>query len=237
MILLNRRLFNFKQAFVYSTEQTTLFWLSRVYGAVKRFDIEKKILKTSADFFYRYGFVKASIRDIVKAVGINSSTVYLYFKSKDEILFRNIMDVGADLLEELESVIERHNNNPVECLREMISTQVFFSKERHKEMKIYLEELYQLRPHLRKKALEQHRRIYDLYYGKICELEERNVLYQADKTVITFILFSLMNWINKWFNPGGRLSIEEVTGTTVDIFFRGILKNGAVRRGAIREYP
>jgi AcrR family transcriptional regulator len=43
----------------------------------KKFDVEEKILEKSIDLFYKHGFVKASIRDIVKEVGITNSTVYL----------------------------------------------------------------------------------------------------------------------------------------------------------------
>ena len=41
----------------------------------KKFDVEEKILEKSLDLFYKHGFVKASIRDIVKAVGITNSEV------------------------------------------------------------------------------------------------------------------------------------------------------------------
>jgi AcrR family transcriptional regulator len=191
--------------------------------AVKKFNVEEKILKKSVDLFFKHGFVKASIRDIVRAVDISNSTVYIYFKNKDEILYKIIVDVGSDLLKELQDVIEQ-NNDPVGCLREMIFKQICFSLDKYKKMKIYLEEQYQLPPYLRKRALKQHRQIYDLYFGKISELEEKDLLYSADKTVITFGIFAMMNWIYRWFNPNGRLSIEEVARETTDMFFRGNLK-------------
>jgi len=190
----------------------------------KRFNIEQKIFEKSIDLFYKYGFVKASVRDIVKAVGINNSTLYLYFKNKDDILYKIIIGVGADLLEELHIVMER-NRDPVECLRAMIFKQIHFSLEGYKKMKLYLEEQYQLRSHHRKKTLKQHRQIYDLYYRKICELEEKRILYPADKTVITFGLFSEMNWVYRWFRPDGPLSIQEIAENITDLFFRSILKN------------
>ena len=73
----------------------------------KKFDVEEKILEKSIDLFYKHGFVKASIRDIVKEVGITNSTVYLYFKNKDEILFNIIFNIGVELLRELQTVIEK----------------------------------------------------------------------------------------------------------------------------------
>lgn len=194
---------------------------------MKKFNVEEKILKKAIDLFYKHGFVKASIRDIVRAVDISNSTVYIYFKNKDEILYKIIVGVGADLLQELQTVIGFYSD-PVSCLREMIFRQTCFSIREYKKMKIYLEEQYQLSPNLRKKALMQQREIYDLYYGKISELEEKGLLYPADKTVITFGIFAMMNWVYRWFNPNGKLSIEEVAQDTVDIFLRGNLRKGAL---------
>jgi len=192
----------------------------------KKFDVAEKILEKSIDLFYRHGFVKASIRDIVKEVGITNSTVYLYFKHKDEILFNVIFNIGSELLRELRTVIEKQSD-PVECLRAMIFRQVCFSTETDnwKKVKIFLEEQYQLPHYLRKKALEQHRQIYDLYYSKICEIERMGSLdKKVDKTAITFGIFAMMNWVYRWFNPKGRLSVEKVAENVIDIFLNGILK-------------
>jgi AcrR family transcriptional regulator len=192
----------------------------------KKFDVEEKILEKSIDLFYRHGFVKASIRDIVKEVGITNSTVYLYFKNKDEILFNIIFNIGVELLRELQTVIEKQND-PVECLRAMIFRQVCFSTETNnwKRVKIFLEEQYQLPHHLGKKALEQHRQIFDLYYSKICEIERNGLLNEkVNKTVIIFGIFAMMNWVYRWFRPNGKLTIEQVAENVIDLFVDGILK-------------
>ena len=108
---------------------------------MKKSNTKKKIIKKATELFYEYGFVKASIRDIVRAVGVTNSTVYIHFKNKDEILFSIIEDIGSTLMKELQAVIES-NNDPVQCLREMIFRQVCLIKEKRKEIKIYLEEQY-----------------------------------------------------------------------------------------------
>lgn len=204
----------------------------------KKFDVKKKILEKSTDLFYKYGFVKASIRDIVKAVDISNSTIYLYFKNKDEILFDIILDISSALIKELQAVIEKHKD-PIECLREMIFRQICFSAEANnwQREKIYFEEQYQLPPPLKKKAHEQHRQIYDLYYEKICEIAEDGWLNKnADKTVTTFSVFALMNWVYRWFDPKGRLSIEKVAENAIEVFFRGILK-GSEERNSFTKSP
>lgn len=191
----------------------------------RKVDSKTLILEKATDLFYRHGFVKASIRDIVRAVGVTNSTIYIHFKNKDEILFHIIEDMGSMLLRELHQAMAKHND-PVECLREMIFRQVCLIKEKRKEIKIYMEEQYQLPMALRKKALKQHRKIYDIYYKKILEIKEKGLVQEINTTVMTFGLFAMMNWAYRWFKESGELSIEKVAGQIIDIFFLGILNSG-----------
>ena len=188
-----------------------------------------EIVEKATDLFYEYGFVKASIRDIVKAVGITNSTVYIHFENKDEILYYIIEDIGSVVLKEIRSGIEAHDD-PVECLREMAFRQVCLIKEKRKEIKIYMEEQYQLPTVLRKRALKQHRQIYDLYYNMICQIKEKGFIRDVDETVMTFAIFAMMNWSYRWFKNKGRLSIEEVAEDTIRIFFGGIFREGVLEK-------
>ena len=188
-----------------------------------------EIVEKATDLFYEHGFVKASIRDIVKAVGITNSTVYIHFENKDEILYFIIEDIGSVVLKEIRSGIEAHDD-PVECLREMVFRQVCLIKEQRKEIKIYMEEQYQLPTVLRKRALKQHRQIYDLYYNMICQIKEKGLIRDVDETVMTFAIFAMMNWSYRWFKNKGRLSIEEVAEDTIRIFFGGIFREGVLEK-------
>ena len=188
-----------------------------------------KIIEKATDLFYRHGFVKASIRDIVKAVGVTNSTVYNHFENKDEILYYIIEDIGSALLKELQSGIDAHDD-PVDCLREMVFRQVCLIKEKRKEIKVYMEEQYQLPTDLRNRALKQHRQIYDLYYRMICRIKERGLIRDIDETVMTFAIFAMKNWSYRWFEDKGRLSIEKVAEDIIQIFFGGIFKEGVLEK-------
>ena len=194
---------------------------------MKRSNTKERILKKATDLFYDHGFVKASIRDIVRAVGVTNSTVYIHFRNKDEILYSIIEDIGSTLMEELQRVADKHAD-PIVCLQEMIFRQVCLIKEKRKEIKIYIEEQYQLPTPLRKKALAQQRQIFDIYHNKIGELREKGFTNDLDQTVVTFCIFATMNWAYRWFRDRRRLSIEEVAEHMINLLFSGILKNGVV---------
>lgn len=189
-----------------------------------------EIIEKATELFYKEGFVKASIRDIVKAVGITNSTVYIHFQNKDEILYIIIEDIGSTLLKELNRVIEAHPDDPVERLREMIYRQVCLTKDKRREIKIYMEEQYQLPIHLRNRALKQHRQIYDAYFNTICKIKEKGLMRDIDETVTTFGILGMMNWSYRWFRKEGTLSIEQIAEDIIRVFFGGIFKEGVIEK-------
>ena len=194
---------------------------------------EERIKKVAIELFAKYGFVRASIRDIVKEVGVTSATFYIHFKTKHDLLYQIIEGIGTTLIEEMERVVQ-NQPDPVKCLKEMIVTHVCLVKKRWKEVKIYMEELYQLTPKLEKRALQQHRRIYDIYKQKILEVEEvAGWVSPLNESVATFAIFSMMNWTYQWFKNNGSLSIEEIANQIVRIYFNGIACQQGVNKEVI----
>ena len=59
----------------------------------------EKIKQAALDLFRRYSYVKTSVADIAAGAGIGKGTVYLSFKTKEEILF-SILDEDMHALRE-----------------------------------------------------------------------------------------------------------------------------------------
>lgn len=56
-----------------------------------------EIFEASLKLFIEHGFPETSMREVAAAVGIGKSTLYDYFRTKDEILIWGIEDIAADL--------------------------------------------------------------------------------------------------------------------------------------------
>ena len=59
-----------------------------------REDMKERILKASSLYFAKNGFGDTKISDLAKNIGIGQGTIYLYFKSKEE-LFEEISKPGS----------------------------------------------------------------------------------------------------------------------------------------------
>ncbi|MDX2047780.1 MAG: TetR/AcrR family transcriptional regulator [Chitinophagaceae bacterium] len=66
----------------------------------QKLEIRKMILDASMKLFMEEGFEKVSIRKIADLIEYSPTTVYLYFKDKNEILF-NLHDIGFQKLQEV----------------------------------------------------------------------------------------------------------------------------------------
>src|SRR6478752_7103533 len=51
-----------------------------------RVDKRERILAAAERIFARHGFFAAKVADVAKEAGVADGTIYLYFKSKDELL-------------------------------------------------------------------------------------------------------------------------------------------------------
>jgi TetR/AcrR family fatty acid metabolism transcriptional regulator len=91
---------------------------SRAQSAVKTAVADKReaILRAGVRVFAAKGFFNSKVADIAREAGIADGTVYLYFKSKDEILHSIFDRAMADFIEEGRRELESLED-PVEKLR------------------------------------------------------------------------------------------------------------------------
>src|SRR5882757_5859147 len=90
-------------------------------------EIRKSILDASMKLFVEEGFSNVSIRRIAEIIEYSPTTIYLYFKDKDEIFF-NLHEIGFQKMQEMNKdldVIE----NPMERLRKMGENYIRFGME------------------------------------------------------------------------------------------------------------
>lgn len=89
----------------------------------KKDENRELILKTAQEIFSKHGYKKTTLDDIAHAVRKGKSSLYYYFKSKEDLFQAVILKEAETLRRALEQVVIR-NIGPIEKLREYILTKL-----------------------------------------------------------------------------------------------------------------
>lgn len=76
-------------------------------NAIKDDIIQLQILQAAQQLFQKHGFQKVSMDDVAKAIGKGRSSLYYYFKSKDEIFAAVIDTEIKDIFNEIARAMEK----------------------------------------------------------------------------------------------------------------------------------
>lgn len=91
-----------------------------VHSVAEREDKRGRILTAAERIFARHGFFAAKVSDVAKEAGVADGTIYLYFKSKDELLISLFERRMQQLNESLKAAIA--GKPPADQLRAFIRT-------------------------------------------------------------------------------------------------------------------
>jgi AcrR family transcriptional regulator len=76
-------------------------------GTIKEDIIQEQILQAAKRLFHRHGLHKVTMDDVAKAIGKGRSSLYYYYKSKDEI-FDAVMDIEInEMLTAITQAVEK----------------------------------------------------------------------------------------------------------------------------------
>src|SRR4030095_5014614 len=90
-----------------------------------REDMRDLILDAADRLLARYGYRKMTIDDLAREVGIGKGTVYLHFKSKEDVALSRIDRVIERLKTELKKLAQ-NDHEPVARLKSMLMLRVMY---------------------------------------------------------------------------------------------------------------
>lgn len=91
--------------------------------------VQQKIVKIASIVFGKFGFRKATIDDIAHAAGMGKSSIYYYFKSKEDIFEAVVLKEADELSLQLVKNVINTNDNPKEKIRNYVLIRMRYLKE------------------------------------------------------------------------------------------------------------
>ena len=194
------------------------------------------ILRASARIFAEKSYHSTSMRDISRATGVSLAGLYHYCKSKEELLFLIQDHCFGRVLERLEERLQGESD-PMAKLRIFIDNHLSFFAANMAEMKVLSHEAESLAGDLHEHVSSRKRQYTRTARKILSEVQQaaagsgratrRNGNHKKSKpvdlTVATYALFGMMNWIYNWYDPRGKLSVNQLVDNIARLFLAGFL--------------
>ncbi|MGH7837229.1 MAG: TetR/AcrR family transcriptional regulator [Candidatus Binataceae bacterium] len=172
---------------------------SGILRSIRQDNRRAKLLDAAAKFFSERGFHGTSMRDIAKAAGMLSGSIYYHFDSKEEML----LAVYEEGLRRVEDTVDRAVVDATEAWNRLEAAcgAHLHALIVHRD---YARVMIQTTPDELAGVGERIRELRRAYETRFRRLIDDLALPPAiDRGYLRLLLFGALNWSQVWFRPGG----------------------------------
>jgi TetR/AcrR family fatty acid metabolism transcriptional regulator len=180
------------------------------------------ILRAAIDVFAERGFFSAQVADIARAAGVAAGTVYLYFKSKDDLLV-SIFDRSMREGLTLGRAVVADLDDPRERLRRLARAHLARLGHDRNLAIVFQVELRQSTKFMERLSATLLRDYLGLIREAVAD-GQREGLFRSDvkATAMAKMLFGALDEMaTNWILSRRRYSLEADADTVVDLFING----------------
>lgn len=204
-------------------------------GSLKR---KPEIRKAAARVFRQYSYSGASMDMLAAELGLNKGTLYHYYKGKADILFDVVLLPLRSLTEILDDIAD--SGTVEEQFRAFITVSVQQSVEWADEIGVYFQEMRWLSQWLDPAQLAAVNKYEARYTERLRSLllraQRAGVFTDTDPTAVRHAIAGMNGFLFGWFNPDGRLTVEQLSEHYADLLLNGLLARPATGSGQ-RDLP
>jgi AcrR family transcriptional regulator len=190
-------------------------------------NLPDRILDAADRLLARSGYQRMTIDDLAREVGIGKGTVYLHFRSKEEIVLSRVDRVVSRLLKELAG-IAKSSATPEAKIRSMLLLRVMF---RFDSVQHYTESISEVLRALRSGLLERHQKHFEqearVFAKVLKEGQDAGVFQKAPALGTARVLLvatnSLLPFSLSTQELGSRREVENNCKEVADILVAGLL--------------
>jgi len=183
----------------------------------------KEIHRVIARLFAYRGYHSTSMREIARELGMNQSSLYHYFSSKEDILFKLMNDAIDDVFVTLEDIYAA-DLLPEDKLKRVLDSYIRSYAGDQERLILLVNEMNSLNDKYRHILVEKQRRYVQLIKSILSELVGESKMKKIDPTVAIFAFFGMVHYTIKWYHKDGPITLDELAKLFVEIFTKGILK-------------
>jgi AcrR family transcriptional regulator len=183
----------------------------------------REIIDCAALLFRNKGYAASTFKDIAEKLNTDRATIYYYFASKRDLLLDVVRDAVVSVSGSAQQISKSKDKPPVKLHNIIVSLLNSYASN-YPHQFVYIQEGMAVNKE-QDKHLHKLGKLYERSIAEIIEEGMADGSFRNDKDpkVILFGLLGALNWTNRWMDPGGRMSPEEIATTFSALFLDGLL--------------
>jgi AcrR family transcriptional regulator len=180
------------------------------------------VLRAAASAFNRRGYANTSLDDIAAMLGVSKPTLYQYFSSKQEILYR-CHQLALDQGDAGIALAEVDRGTGLDKLVIYLQTYMrgFFGEIGAGPV---LTDVDSLTPANRRKVVERRSRISAATTRFIAQGVKDGSIVNCDPKLASLFALSVVNWMANWYRADGPNTPDEIMSTFMMLFRGGLAR-------------
>jgi AcrR family transcriptional regulator len=168
-----------------------------------------EILEVATELFFERDFNSVGMRSIASESGVRGSSLYHYFSSKEEMLFSIVLEVTRDFISDHLPLLELSENFESQLMTLVEQHVTYFWEHRH-ALSVGYREMHNLTSE-HQLVVQSYRLQYQHSIQRFIEAgKSAGVFHCEDAHIAGLALLDMVNSVNEWFRPTGRLSVEQL---------------------------
>lgn len=180
----------------------------------------ERILAESARVFNRRGYDAATLDDIAQALGVTKAALYYHVKNKEDLLLQchqKALDIAINAVR----TALAEASEPDEQLRVVLTRYIGGMTDQLAGIVVLLYEGALSSSHYHQ-IMEQRDEYERMLRGIVDEGVRSGVFVPCDSRLIGFAILGALNWIPRWYKPGGPRTPKEIAAAFSEYFVRGL---------------
>lgn len=194
--------------------------------------VRDRLTDTAAELFATRGYSRTTIHEIAEELGLRRSSLYHYFRNKEEILDALIDQQTIEHAETLKVLLTDKSLKGIEKLERAFTRSVLHKLTASARFRV----LDQIEFEMPEKQAREHRRrkreILDLWSQLIAEGIAAGELRPVDPRMAAFALLGISNWTAWWYQASGKLTADEVARALVEVGLYGLARQDEGQKDA-----
>jgi AcrR family transcriptional regulator len=193
--------------------------------------VRNQLIDKAADLFSKRGFSRTTINDIAEELGLRRSSLYHYFRNKEQILQAMIEDQTVAPSQLLKKLMDDTSLSPLERLEHAFRLSVMRKLADAARFRVLDQIEFEMPEDLAAEHKRNKRRVLELWSRLISDGVAAGALRNVDSRMAAFSILGMVNWTAWWYSATGEMTPQQIAQAITDIGIFGLAR-GAHDRAA-----